>query len=132
MIQSSLTKSIRVRSARNLSSNTGFEQQLKCIFFQSGFDKTVMESSLPAFQVLGQARDGLHWSRETNLERFDQEGPKAWFSLTQTGAIECPTQLYGTSLVHRASHSRLVRSVRRVAFQSVAPISGSAGIGFVL
>jgi hypothetical protein len=77
MIQSSLTKSSRTRSARNLSSNTGFEQQLKSSFFKNGFDKTVTESSLPALQVLSQARDGLQRARVTNLERFDQEGLKA-------------------------------------------------------
>jgi hypothetical protein len=102
MIQSSLTKSTRARPARNLSSNTGFKQQLKYSFFQKGFDKTVMESSLPAFQVLGQARDGLHRSRVTRLERFDQERPKAWFgkiSLRQTVAIECPSQRHAASLV---------------------------------
>jgi hypothetical protein len=77
MIQSPLTKSIRVMAARNLSSNTGFEQQLKSSFFQNAFDKTVTESSHPAFQVLSQARDGLHRS---NLGSLDQEGPKAWFT----------------------------------------------------
>jgi hypothetical protein len=60
-------------AGRNLSPDAGFELQWKYSLYQTGFDKTVMESSLPASLVLRQVWKGLYPSRMTHLQRFDQQ-----------------------------------------------------------
>jgi hypothetical protein len=57
--ESVVTEHNPLQQRRNLSPDAGFELQWKYSLYQTGFDKTVMESSLPASLVLRQVKEGV-------------------------------------------------------------------------